>query len=176
LHKFTLATVLLFILLPLDLAVGQETFTFKTEEPDWSLLLPEGGGKAFIERVCLGCHDLRVILAQRQDSAGWESIINRMASEGAEVYTEEQREVLTEYLSQHFGPNSPRLDLPLELNTASVEQLERLPEVSRKEAEEIVKYREQSGGFASSEEVKKILGSLKFEKTKNFVTVRESSR
>ena len=51
-----------------------------------------------------------------------------------------------------------RADEQLDINTADLEQLTALPHIGEALAEEIVRYREQNGGFVSVEELKEIDG------------------
>jgi len=62
---------------------------------------------------------------------------------------------------------------PLDLNTATVEQLEQLPGIRKDIAEAIVKFREKSGPFQRVEELRAIRGisEARFEKIRPYVTV-----
>lgn len=64
-------------------------------------------------------------------------------------------------------------DQPINLNTATAEQLEQLDGVGEKTAAKIVTYREEHGGFASIEELMEVpgIGPAKFEGIKDSVTV-----
>jgi competence ComEA-like helix-hairpin-helix protein len=62
---------------------------------------------------------------------------------------------------------------PLDLNTATLEQLERLPGIRKEIAESIVKFREKGGPFQRVEHLRAIRGISKarFEKIRLYVTV-----
>ncbi len=62
---------------------------------------------------------------------------------------------------------------PLDLNAATVEQLERLPGVGPRTAQEIVKFREKSGPFRRVEDLLAIRGITKrrLERLRPYVTV-----
>jgi competence ComEA-like helix-hairpin-helix protein len=62
---------------------------------------------------------------------------------------------------------------PLDLNAATVQQLEQLPGVGPRTAEEIVKFREKSGPFRRVEDLLAIRGVTKrrLEKLRPYVTV-----
>lgn len=62
---------------------------------------------------------------------------------------------------------------PLDLNAATVEQLEQLPGVGPRTAEEIVKFREKSGPFRRVEDLLAIRGITKhrLEQLRPYVTV-----
>ena len=62
---------------------------------------------------------------------------------------------------------------PLNLNTASVTQLESLPGVGARTAERIVEYRQKNGGFKKVEELMNVqgVGEKSFLKLKPLITV-----
>jgi competence ComEA-like helix-hairpin-helix protein len=62
---------------------------------------------------------------------------------------------------------------PLDLNTATIEQLEQLPGVGPRTAQDIVKFREKSGPFRRVEDLLAIRGITKrrLEKLRPYVTV-----
>jgi competence ComEA-like helix-hairpin-helix protein len=63
---------------------------------------------------------------------------------------------------------------PIELNSASAEQLEQLPGIGPSTAQAIVKFREKSGPFQRAEDLLTIHGmsKAKFEKLRPYVTVK----
>lgn len=62
---------------------------------------------------------------------------------------------------------------PVDLNTATIKQLEQLPGIGASTAEAIVKFREKSGAFQRVEDLLAIRGisKTKFEKLRPYVTV-----
>jgi len=62
---------------------------------------------------------------------------------------------------------------PLNLNTATVSQLETLPGIGKSTAERILEYREKSGGFRKIEDLMNVrgIGEKNFLKLKPLVTV-----
>jgi competence protein ComEA len=62
---------------------------------------------------------------------------------------------------------------PVNLNTASVAQLETLPGIGKSTAERILEYREKSGGFKKIEDLMNVrgIGEKSFLKLKPLVTV-----
>lgn len=81
----------------------------------------------------------------------------------------------------HAGPlpQNPPADakaavaLPVNLNTATVEQLEKLPGVGPKTALRIIEYRQKNGGFKKVEELMNVqgIGEKSFLKMKQQLTV-----
>lgn len=65
--------------------------------------LPEGEGRKILESNCTVCHGLDVIVEHNYESSGWQSVVDQMLAEGAEL-TPEEIPVLVDYLARNFGP------------------------------------------------------------------------
>ena len=116
--------------------------------------LPDGPGKAEIERICSQCHELTTAVSRRQDSAGWEVTVNKMVALGAELTDKETTAVL-DYLAAHFASEEiPRINV----NKARAIELESGLTLRRSEAAAIVEYRTKNGPFRSVEDLKKVPG------------------
>ena len=63
----------------------------------------------------------------------------------------------------------------INVNTAAPAELERLPGIGPVLAEEIILYRQRSGGFKNIEEIKNVkgIGDKKFEKIKDLISTSE---
>ena len=63
----------------------------------------------------------------------------------------------------------------IDLNTASVEQLQLLPGIGESIAQRIIEYRSQHNGFSAIEELIQIygIGEKKFEQIKQYITIGE---
>ncbi|MGH9160601.1 MAG: PQQ-binding-like beta-propeller repeat protein, partial [Vicinamibacteraceae bacterium] len=72
-----------------------------------STSLPDGDGKALVERLCVGCHHLDVVTSARNDEQGWTRVIDDMAARGA-AGTRRELDVVIAYLSEHFGKETQR--------------------------------------------------------------------
>jgi len=59
-------------------------------------------GKTLFEQKCLKCHKPAKFKEQQNDKKGWELILSRM-SRGNCVLTDEEIEILSEYLAKEFG-------------------------------------------------------------------------
>jgi mono/diheme cytochrome c family protein len=65
--------------------------------------LPDGPGKAVVQKMCVGCHGLSVIAAKHATPEQWANIVQQMVSRGADG-TDEEIETVTRYLSASFPP------------------------------------------------------------------------
>jgi len=60
------------------------------------------GQEVYTAQKCSVCHDLERVRARRRDKLGWEDLVDNMRSRGAEM-TAEEREVIVDYLTAHYG-------------------------------------------------------------------------
>jgi Spy/CpxP family protein refolding chaperone len=65
--------------------------------------LPEGEGRDLVQFHCSICHDLTLVRQQRLSRPVWNRILDDMKKNGA-VFSEEQRQVILDYLAKHLGP------------------------------------------------------------------------
>jgi competence protein ComEA len=109
---------------------------------------PDGPGKDILFKTCSRCHSPNLVMANRQDRNGWENTITKMVSLGA-VGTDEDFTAVLDYLVRNFPQQSK-----INVNKATVAELEAGLSFSTKEAEAVVAYRNKNGDF-------KFLGDLK---------------
>jgi alcohol dehydrogenase (cytochrome c) len=64
--------------------------------------LPQGPGRAVVERMCTSCHGLNVVTAQRMTKTAWAAQVDDMVSRGAIGSTDDIRQVV-DYLAANFG-------------------------------------------------------------------------
>jgi competence protein ComEA len=113
--------------------------------------LPDAPGKDMVLKVCAGCHDPEVVAAQKLGRDDWADKISHMAELGAKGTEAEFYQVL-DYLSTHFTNGTPKVNV----NKAAAKEIEIVLELSGKEAESLVRFREQNGRFKSLDDLKKV--------------------
>jgi competence ComEA-like helix-hairpin-helix protein len=111
--------------------------------------LPDAPGKQLVVQACTGCHDVDTVIGSRRTKLGWRQNVDDMISRGAEG-SEEDMDALVAYLTTYFGK--------VNVNTATVQDLENVLELSGKEAQAIVSYREENRTIRNFEELKKVPG------------------
>ncbi len=154
--------LVLFLVLVLLVLPGASAQGPKPKEEGWSELLPPGDGRELVLSTCTSCHNLKVVVHARMSRADWAKSVNDMIQRGAPVFPEEI-EPLTTYLSKAFGTGVPKL---VNVNTASREELEKLPNLKPEIVTGILEARAKAGPFKNSEELRRALGMEKadFEK------------
>ena len=116
--------------------------------------LPDGPGKDVTVRACAPCHEARRAASVRLTREGWAAVIDSMQKRGAPV-TDENFPIILEYLSTHFLGEAQQ---PLNLNTATQIDLEAAGGLLRREADAVIRYRDQHGRFKSVDDLKKVPG------------------
>ena len=135
-------------------------------------VLPDGPGKAELQKVCGLCHQAERSAAVRLTREGWEGVIADMIARGARGTDEEFAAVL-DYLSKHFLGEAAR---PLNINRATNIELESVAGLTRKEAAALLEWRKQVGVCKSLEDLKKAPGVdyKKIEARKDFLICFEA--
>jgi competence protein ComEA len=134
--------------------------------------LPDGPGKAELQKVCGLCHQAERSAAVRLTREGWEGVIGDMIARGARGSDEEFAAIL-DYLSKHFLGDAPR---PLNINKANNIELESVAGLTRKEAAALLKWRQETGFCKSLDDLKKVTGLdyKKIEARKDFLVCFEA--
>jgi competence protein ComEA len=134
-NKLKLAVVLLCAMV----AAAQETKS----------ALADGRGREAMERVCANCHELETVTAARRTRVGWQRMVEDMVARGAEASDQDMTAIVS-YLTVHFGK--------VNVNTASIEELQKALDFSPDEARAILDYRQKNGKINDFEQLKKVPG------------------
>jgi competence protein ComEA len=110
---------------------------------------PDGPGKTDVMKVCSGCHDAEIILANLKTPGEWNETLQNMATQGAEA-TPEQWKLIEQYIDVHFAM--------VMVNKAPADEIQISLDVPAEVAAALVKYRQDKGPFKSSDDVKKVPG------------------
>lgn len=114
--------------------------------------LPNGRGRETMKRVCGECHSAENVAGMAKTREEWGALVGEMAAVGAQATDDEFNEIV-DYLAASF-PKTPKINV----NKAAPKDIESGLELSAKEAEAIVHYREEKGSFKSIEELEKVPG------------------
>jgi competence protein ComEA len=116
--------------------------------------LPDGPGKAETETICKQCHELERSVSLRQDRAGWQNTMDKMAALGAKG-TQKEFDLVVDYLAARYAADEvPRI----KINQARAIELESGLSLPRSQAAAIIEYRNQHGDFHSIDDLKKVPG------------------
>src|SRR5690349_19272026 len=114
--------------------------------------LPDGPGKAEMEKMCTQCHELSRSISLRQDRDGWSQTMSKMAAFGMKS-TDRDYALVLSYLTVHYPPE----DLPaVNINKAPAIELESRLSLKRSQAAALIAYRKAHGDFKSLEDLKKV--------------------
>lgn len=156
--------------------------------------LPPGKGKELLKSLCTSCHDLTWTVTSRKDSEGWRRSVNSMLAASDPQFAQylgDEIDILTRYLAEYFGPLIPtcetlqkdaelrgkylagKIRSLIDINSASLTDLMRLPGITKDSAGLIIKYRETHGPFKAKEELKAVSGitDTECEKLKGLITL-----
>jgi competence protein ComEA len=112
-------------------------------------LLPASPEKEKMVKLCVGCHEIDLVVARRHTRAEWDGVVEDMIARGSKG-TEEELAFVAEYLSKVLGK--------VNVNAATAKELEDGLKIPEKDAKLLVDWREQHGRFKSFEEVRKVQG------------------
>ena len=115
--------------------------------------LPDGPGKNLTMDKCSMCHGIEVVAGMIQGRTEWDSTISSMVDKGADLDKDSYTAIL-DYLSTYLGPKPAKINV----NKADAKAIETGLEISAKEAEAIVKYRDQHGAFKDWHDLTRIDG------------------
>jgi hypothetical protein len=136
------------------LIAGARFAAAQQKREDYKTSLPPGPAKPLIETRCSVCHDLGVVVRARKPKPAWEATVMRMIDQGASLIGEEETQA-SDYLSTVFGPDAPPLT---DVNTATEDDLTKLPGITPELAARIVAHRTNEKPVESRDEIKTLLG------------------
>ena len=117
--------------------------------PQTDYKLPNGQGKALVEKICAKCHDLESVVRARNTREGWEMVVDEMIARGAEG-TDQEMDQIVDYLATYFAK--------VNVNKATADELIEALAVSKETASAIVAYREKNGPFKEWNDLQKVPG------------------
>jgi competence protein ComEA len=121
----------------------------------WSQLqLPDGPGRAELEKLCRNCHEVARSVSKQQDRDGWLATMTKMVAFGMKG-TEEEHKAIVDYLTLHFGADALP---PIRVNEAAAIELESSLGLRRSQVAALIAYREKHGKFKSLADLKKVPG------------------
>src|ERR1700722_3597726 len=120
--------------------------------PGTAQQLPDGLGKAEVEKTCTQCHELSRSISLRQDRDGWSQTMSKMAAFGMKS-TDKDYALVLSYMALHYPPE----DLPpVNINKAPAIELEARLSLRRSQAAALIAYRNAHGEFKSLEDLRKV--------------------
>jgi competence protein ComEA len=99
--------------------------------------LPDGAGKAEVQKLCSTCHPAERGASVRLTREGWQDVMTRMVGLGLKG-TDEELNAALEYLATHFKGEAAA---PLNLNRATPVQLQSVAGLLRKESAVLIAHR-----------------------------------
>ena len=124
--------------------------------------LPDGPGKETFQMVCSMCHAPDAVIGKQGTRQWWQSKVTEMLQEVTDV-PESDVESIVAYLAKNFPI------IKINVNKATAKELETGLELTSKESEVIVQYREAKGNFKTLADLKKVPGldAVKMESKKD---------
>jgi len=113
--------------------------------------LPDKPGKELFQTICSECHEPTKVIGKQKSKAEWAAKVTEMLQEDPDV-TQAERETIVSYLAASFFPKL------VNVNKATVNELASGLDLSAKEAEAIVRHRQEKGDFKSLDDLKKVPG------------------
>ncbi len=124
--------------------------------------LPDGPGKETFLSVCGMCHSPNAVIGKQGTKQWWQSKVTEMLQEVTDV-PDSDVDMIVAYLAKNFPI------VKINVNKALARDIETGLELTSKESEAIVQYREAKGNFKTLEDLKKVPGldAVKIESKKD---------
>ena len=113
-------------------------------------VLPNGPGKELVEKRCGSCHSSQIVAGEDETRDQWNDTLNQMMNMGAPLTEDEFNQIL-DYLANNFPPK-------VRINRATAERIADGLDLTDKQAQAIVQYRQQHGNFRSLEDLLRVPG------------------
>ncbi|MGH9664180.1 MAG: ComEA family DNA-binding protein [Bryobacteraceae bacterium] len=127
--------------------------------------LPDGPGRAEMQKACAQCHELSRSISLRQDRDGWNRTMTKMVAFGMKASQKDYSQIL-DYLVKNY----PADDIPpVNVNKATAIELESGLTLRVSQAKAILAYRAEHGDFKSIDDLKKVplIDAAKIEEKKD---------
>jgi competence protein ComEA len=124
--------------------------------------LPDGPGKETFQMVCSMCHSPTAVIGKQGTRQWWQSKVTEMLQEVTDI-PDSDVDTIVAYLAKNFPI------VKINVNKATAKDLEAGLELTSKESEAIVQYREAKGNFKTLDDLKKVPGldAVKIESKKD---------
>jgi competence protein ComEA len=119
--------------------------------------LPDGPGKAELEKVCGTCHGVDMFVGMKEDGATWKSTVRKMVARGADG-TDQELEAIVNYLTTYLGKDGDQTADKINVNKASALEIEKGLQLTTREAEAIVQHRTKNGDYKDWRDLEKVEG------------------
>jgi competence protein ComEA len=124
--------------------------------------LPDGPGKETFQMVCSMCHSPDAVIGKQGTKQWWQSKVTEMLQESTDI-PDSDIDTIVAYLAKNFPV------VKINVNKASAKDLETGLQLTAKESESIVSYRQANGSFKTMDDLKKVPGldAVKIESKKD---------
>ena len=124
--------------------------------------LPDSPGKETFVMICSMCHSPTAVIGKQGTKQWWQSKVTEMLQEETDIPASDV-DTIVAYLAMNFPI------VKINVNKASAKDLETGLELTAKESEAIVHYRDAKGSFRTLDDLKKVPGldAVKIESKKD---------
>ena len=124
--------------------------------------LPDAPGKETFVMVCSMCHSPDAVIGKQGSKQWWQSKVTEMLQESTDI-PDSDVDTIVAYLAKNFPI------VKINVNKAAAKDLETGLELTVKESEAIVQYRQAQGNFKTLDDLKKVPGldAVKIESKKD---------
>jgi competence protein ComEA len=122
--------------------------------------------------VGLAVKYVRKSIVEKPNDA-WTEYRRHILAEFENISSHINKEDSTVAAAQHSAISKKSLTMPININTASLRELELLPRIGPATAHRIIAFREKNGPFEKIQEIQNVknIGPKTFEKIKDYITV-----